>query len=148
MHETEEEAKVTGIVGDNVSSQSTSSKHEGSVVSAVLATAYIAAAAFEAVAESRHKEESEHAEVKLDDRNKVTHDRDSSVGTETPTIKDNQRLTNEKDVVVNRTAQQQTKVVDSALSQKTTTTRTQAAVAFDKAQTDINRSRYMKSEIA
>jgi hypothetical protein len=104
-------------------------------VSAILATACIAAVAFEAATESRHKEHSEHTEVKRDDRNDVAHDRESLVGTKLLTI--------EQNVTVNRTVQQ---IVVPDSPPKTMTI-TPAAVTPGETQTEISRSRYVKSDI-
>lgn len=147
IHKLEEQEKVTEAVADSDGSNSTSRKQESSVVSAVLATACIAAVAFEAISESRHKEHSEHTEVKLDDRIKVSHDCDTPFGTEPAmTIEDNQTLTIEEDVVANRTVRQSA-VVNSPVPLKTTTMPTPAAVACGEAQTEVYRSRYVKSDI-
>lgn len=127
----EEQEKVTETVANNDSSKPTPSKQESPVVSAILATACIAAVAFEAAAESRHKERSEHAEVKRDDRNDVAHDRDSPVRRKPLTI--------EQNVAVNRTVQQT--VADSP---PMTVRMTPAVVTLGETQTDIRRSRFVK----
>lgn len=139
---TKQKGKGTQVADSG--SKSTSSKHGDSVASAVFAAAVVGAVAYEAFTESRQKEHSEHAEVKLDDRNKVAHDRDHLVTTETSRIiKDDQASTVEKDVAVNRTVQR-TVVVDSPASSEATTT----VVALDQAPTKIQQSGCVKSEIA
>lgn len=142
VHETEENTKAAKTVTHNDSSQSSSSKDVGSAVSAILAVAGVAAAVYEAVSESRNERRSKHGE------DKVINDRNSfPVGKGTPTIKDSQVLAVEKDVAVNCTALQAVVVVDP-ISPMTTTAPTPTAVALDKAQTNVQRSGYVKREIA
>ncbi|KAI9463136.1 hypothetical protein HD554DRAFT_2124861 [Boletus coccyginus] len=135
----EEQEMVTNTASYNDVSKSTSPKQSSSVVSALLATACVAAVAFEAAAESRQKQGSQHTKVKRDEScDKVAHDRDSPVRTAPARIiEDNKTVTNEKNVAVNRTAQQ-TAVIDSLL--KTVTTPTPAAVTLNKAQNEIRQS--------
>ncbi|KAF8553142.1 hypothetical protein OG21DRAFT_1284030 [Imleria badia] len=139
----EKQEKVTkmNIVADNDGSKATSSKKEGSVVSAVLATACVAALAFEAAAESRQKERSGRTEV---NHGKLARDRDHSpVGREPARIiEDNQRVTNEKNVAVTRTAQR-TAMVDTPVSQKTAKTAITAQVALGEAETEIHHNSFV-----
>ena len=133
MRETEGGVQVAGSFTDNdkVSSRQSSSEH-GDVVSAVLATAGIAAVVFEAVAEARHKNHSERAEAK------VTGDYDSPVGMEYHRV-------HEDDVALSRTVQQAI-VDDSWVSPKAATTRLEVAVA-PESQSETHCSRYVKSRI-
>lgn len=136
----EEQEKATNTVADNDRSKSTSPKQGSSVVSALLATACVAAVAFEAASEYREKERSQHAEVKRDEGcDRVVRDCDSPVGTEPARIiEDNNAVMIEKSVTVNHTAQQ-TVVVDSL--PKTVITPTPVAMTLCEAQTEIRRSR-------
>ena len=128
-HTSEAQEKVTKIVDNNDNSKTTASKQDGSVLSVALATACVAAIALEAVAESQHKEQPEHHEVKLDNHDKIDHNRDS-LGTEpAQIIQANQMTINEETVTENRTAKHT------------------AEIALDESQVEIHKSRYAKSEV-
>lgn len=144
----QKQEKVTEvtIAADDDSSKTTASKQEGSVVSALLATACVAAVAIEAVAESRQKERPERAEVKLDNRYKIgmSSDRDDSLvcGVPARIIEDKQTVTNMENVAVTRTAQQ-IAMVDMPVSQKNARTPATIQVSLGDAETKTRGVEYV-----
>lgn len=140
--EFEEQRGVTSLVADKDSSRATSSKQEGSVVSAILAAACIAAVGFEAVAESQRKELGNDTAVKGGDRDRIVTDRDSSIGRgPVGAIENNQTSGIEKIVVVDRTTKESTVIGSLPRS----TTPTPATTALSEARVQGYRSaRYIQ----
>ncbi|KAG9308021.1 hypothetical protein JVU11DRAFT_12673 [Chiua virens] len=111
VHEIKGQRKLNGNLVNK--DKPTSSKQEGSVVSAVLAAACVAAVAYEAATESQHEKHSKHSDVLLEDRRNVA-----------------------KDTAVNSTV---CKTASSRSSK--TTARVPTAPSLNKADTDIDRIR-------
>ncbi|KAG6371816.1 hypothetical protein JVT61DRAFT_9177 [Boletus reticuloceps] len=138
-HKLEEQGTVPRVVTNKDSTKSTTSKKDDDpVVSTVLAAVCVAAVALEAVAGSKHKE---HSKVKPDRRDKVTHDRDALVVTESArTIKDDQTSTIEKNIAVDLTLQR------GAVAESSVPTGAEALTQTEIPQSSEQRSRHDTSE--